>query len=74
MILFALAALSAGQARSFVLTNQNPSPILAKKATSCDNLSDCRTLWQIVWSCLFTLFCAPGFPYIPTFQVHTNDG
>lgn len=32
------------------------SSILAGRVGQCDNINYCRTLWNIIWSCLITIF------------------
>jgi hypothetical protein len=55
-MLLALTLLTAVQALPFS-TISKPSPILvANEAAFCDDPNGCRTLWQIVWSSLFTIF------------------
>jgi hypothetical protein len=52
-MLVALAILGAVRASP---TSQQPSFITAAEAASCVDPNGCRTLWNIIWSCLFTMF------------------
>ena len=38
--------------------NASPTPIFNNRSSenSCTNLTHCRTIWNIVWSCLSTIF------------------
>jgi hypothetical protein len=52
-MLIALAILGAVRASP---ASREPSPIVTvAQAASCVDLHGCRTLWNIIWSCLFTL-------------------
>src|SRR5262245_61666471 len=35
--------------------SSHPTMVLSR-ATACENLGECRTLWDIIRSCLFTVF------------------
>lgn len=39
-----------------LLVSSSPSSILADRAEACDTLGHCRTVWNIIWSCLITIF------------------
>jgi hypothetical protein len=53
-MLVALAILGAVQASPI---NREPFPIITvAQAASCVDPNGCRTLWNIVWSCLSTIF------------------
>jgi hypothetical protein len=44
-----------GATRASPISRDVSPPITASQAASCDDPDGCRTLWNIFWSCLFTI-------------------
>lgn len=50
-----LIPLNATQSVADLLTS-SPTSILIDRAGHCDTIGHCRTVWNIIWSCLITIF------------------